>query len=442
MRTKHANVLAIAVLILGLAGGIIVRQVHWNMQRKHNDTTRTVAQKSALPGRFGLGRKASAARVRNSAKESTLGRIALFQVFDYGMTDAQAQAAAKRTDIVWGSGVGASGATARSWDGTLMNARYAYQPADAQMITHRTVDSYNASGHGDWVVYDCDQDNNPTHTPAFQPGIGTSVSIDFTNEEAVKDQVDRVADFATTHGNNAIALDQTVFFIYDGGQHPNWYGCGIWKKNGMFRRLWTQTPAHFPGFHNKKWAADTAQWAVFARKEMRARYPGLKLIVNHPAGNINDPNERKLLANVDGTANENGYVNYGRYIHNPRLFHETLKYTRYVQSLGIPVLTIDKFSGGVAGGGSSGTLSAQELTWVMATYLIGNEGREYLFTTRGDGYGSEQYHPEYKIAERLGKPCGPFSGGSNVYTRRFAHGIVTVDAISTVATISEKGGCR
>jgi len=40
------------------------------------------------------------------------------------------------------------------------------------------------------------------------------------------------------------------------------------------------------------------------------------------------------------------------------------------------------------------------------------------------------------------KPCAPYSGGPGVYTRQFAHGLVTVDAINTVATIYEKPGAN
>lgn len=365
----------------------------------------------------------------------TLGKIGLLQVFDYNMTSAQATAAAPKYHFIWGSGTGNQGASARAWqagNAKLINARYFVQGTDAQELSGHDLAWWQAN-HPDWIVYDCNRGNQPTHTVAFQPGLPANVPLDITNPEVIKYQVRLAGAAAVRLGNNAIAADQTLFFDYDGGQHQGWFGCGTYALNGNFVRRWGADRAGFPNF-DPQWKHDTAAWVRSAKRiitsdAMLAPHR-LKLMVNHPAGNLNDPDEQMLLGNVDANLDETGFTSYGGYTRNSGLFKVALDYMEYAQAHGATILEIDKFSGGNAGGGQGGQLSASQLSWTIGTYLMGNEGAAALFVTPGNGYGSEQYHAEYaSVDAKMGLPCGRYySTSSRLYYRKFRGGLVVVNS--------------
>ncbi|HEY8314976.1 MAG TPA: hypothetical protein VIG51_12515 [Candidatus Baltobacteraceae bacterium] len=370
----------------------------------------------------------------SAAGPSTLGRIGLFQIFDYNMSAAQARSAAAHDDFVWGSGIGGNGATSVSWNQgnpRIVNARYFVQGTDAGLSRHDL--GWFKTHHPSWIVYDCDANNRPTRTVAHQPGLPDYTPLDITNPRAIAYQIHEVGTFAIAHGNNAIGADQTLFFDYDGGQHPGWFGCGVYR-NGSFVRRWGASQGGFPNY-DPRWSYDTAQW-VKSAKRLLATDPTLaphhlKLIVNHPAGNVNDPNERTLLQNVDAVLDEPGFSNYGKYAVSPAsFFRTTLDYVEYAQSLGVSVLETDKFGGG-------NSVTKPQLSWAIATYLLGNEGKAELSVTPGP-YGSEFYYPEYgTIHSRLGKPCGRYTVAGNgvLYMRRFSGGFVVVNS-GGIGTIS------
>ncbi|MBC5829385.1 MAG: hypothetical protein GIW98_04235 [Candidatus Eremiobacteraeota bacterium] len=365
----------------------------------------------------------------------TLGKIGLLQVFDYNMTSEQATAAAAKYRVVWGSGIGGRGASARAWqagNAKLINARYFVQGTDVYGLSGHDLVWWQAN-HPDWIVYDCNRGNQPTHTVAFQPGLPANVPLDITNPEVIKYQVRLAGTAAIQFGNNAIAADQTLFFDYDGGQHQGWFGCGTYASNGGFVRRWGADRAGFPNF-DPQWKHDTAAWVrsakrIIATDPMLASHH-LKLMVNHPAGNLNDPDEQTLLGNVDANLDETGFTGYGSYTRTPGLFKVALDYMQYAQAHGTTILLIDKFSGGNQGGGNGGRLSASQLSWTIGTYLMGNEGAAALFVTPGDGYGSEQYHAEYaSVDAKMGLPCGAYySTSTRMYYRKFHGGLVVVNS--------------
>ncbi len=359
------------------------------------------------------------------------GAIKLFQIFDYDTTAAQSTAAAKNVAAVWGAGVGSHGASASTWlagNANLTAIQYFLQPTDENPITHHNVHWFERN-HPDWVVYDCDANNRPTHTVAYQPGLPKDVPLDIHNPNVVRYQIETAAGFAIAHRANAIGADQTLFFDFDGGQHPGWYGCGIYQ-NGTFVRRWGATGSGFPN-RDPQWNHDVAAWTATA-KQVLATDPALathriKLFVNHPAGSLANADEQKLIDSVDGLVDETGFVDYGRYPGVPSLFQSALAYMEYVQRQGKTILETAKFSGSLVGDSRDSGLTLSQLAYAIGSFLIGNQGHAALYITPGPYGKVYNFSQIERINARLGTSCGSYSTAGDAYIRKFANGIVVVN---------------
>lgn len=347
---------------------------------------------------------------------------------------------AHNMSAIWGAGTGDAGANPRTWlsgNPHLAAMQYMVQPTDPYAISHHDLAWWQAN-HPDWIVYDCDQYNNPTRTVAYQPGLPQDVPLDIHNPSVVDYQIETAAAFAIAHGANAIGADQTLFFDYDGGQKPGWFGCGVYSLNGTFIRRWGAAKGGFPNY-DPQWNHDVAAWVAGARSilttnPLLAPYH-LKLFVNHPAGSIANPDEQTIVANADGVVDETGFIDYGNYAGQPSLFTSTLAYMEFVQAQGKQFLDIAKFSGTLAGGSSNFGLSSAQLSYAIATYLIGNQGRASLFITPGP-YGVVVAFPQVAaVNARLGTACGAYGTVANgsAYERKFTGGTVIVNpGIATI----------
>ena len=378
-----------------------------------------------------------------SGGSGVAGAVNMFQIFDYSTTGAQSTAAAKNTTAVWGAGDGDAGASAATWragNPNLSAIQYFVQPTDYNPISHHNLAWFQAN-HPDWVVYDCDSNNQPTHVVAYQPGLPSDVPLDIHNADVVQYQIQTVADFAIAHGANAIGADQTLFFDYDGKQAPGFYGCGIYQ-NGAFVRRWGASGGGFPN-HDPQWNHDVSAWAATAKQILNTNptYVAhhLKLFVNHPAGNLANADEQKLIANVDGMVDETGFVDYGNYASVPSLFPTALAYMEYVQRQSKAILMTAKFSGSLNGDSSDNGLTASQVAYAIGSYLIGNEGNASLFITPGP-YGAVYNYPQIAtINSQLGTSCGGYINAGSAYVRKFSHGMVVVNPSTTSATLTLNG---
>lgn len=149
----------------------------------------------------------------------------------------------------------------------------------------------------------------------------------------------------------------------------------------------------------------------------------MKLVINHPSGSTSSTLEQTLLANTDIALSEVGFSNYGYYTRSSTLFATALNYMVYEQAHGVTAMLIDKFV-------QSTALTAIQREWAVGTYLMGNNGNAILYATYGGlgtgGYGSEHYISEY--ATNMGVACGIVTGGPQIYERKFANGLVVVNA--------------
>jgi hypothetical protein len=233
---------------------------------------------------------------------------------------------------------------------------------------------------------------------------------------------------AIANGYNALAIDQIIFQDAMAGGNPNFgqsvkpgeYACGIWKGSTFVRR--------YSGAHDPAWTADmvafvkTAKHIVTTDAALAPHH--LKIVINHPLGSVNDPNEQALFANIDGLVDERGYGDYGRYAsaQDAAHFNFTTAYLRYVQKLGIAVFIINYFA--------NSEVTPQQREYTLAAYFMANEGGADLFITPDVG-GSEQNYPEYSA--QLGKPCSAYSGGPHIYMRRYSGGLVVLNSGSLPA---------
>ncbi len=341
---------------------------------------------------------------------------------------------------VWGAGTGDAGANPRTWlagNSHLAATQYIVQPTDHYAVSQHDITWWQAN-HPDWIVYDCDQNNNPTRTVAYQPGLPQDVPLDIHNPSVVNYQIQTAAAFAIAHGANAIGADQTLFFDYDGRQQPSWFGCGVYSRDGSFIRRWGALKGGFPNY-DPQWNHDVAAWvagakAILTTNPVLAPYH-LKLFVNHPAGSITNPDEQTIIANADGIVDETGFTDYGHYAGQPSLFTSTLNYMEFVQAQGKQFLDIAKFSGNLEGAASNFGLSSAQLSYAIATYLMGNEGHASLFVTPGP-YGVVVGFPQIStVNAKLGSSCGAYNtvANGNAYERKFTGGMVVVNpGVATV----------
>jgi hypothetical protein len=245
--------------------------------------------------------------------------------------------------------------------------------------------------------------------------------------------------YAIAHGFNALAIDQFDFNNFMEAGNPQFgqtvyaghYACGIWSGTSFVRR--------YNGPKDPAWTSDSLAWMKNARNIFKTDTTlaphHIALIVNHPFGYAGNPKEQELIANVDALMDETGFANYGYYQHqqDAGLFKQTVDYMIAAQKAGVAALIIDKFAL------DKNTITADHLEYAIATYLMGDEQGAALYASPGNGYGAEQFHPEYSTA--VGAPCGDYYGGAahdpsnpQIYYRKFANALVVVNSGSLPRT--------
>lgn len=358
------------------------------------------------------------------------------------MPPSQVSADAHYYDWVWGSFNGSpQGAPAdtpvwRSNNPQALVSRYYIVEEDNILVSNHDVNWWRQN-HPDWILYACDSSGNPTRDIAYTPGVGfADVPLNIHNPAVVDYQLNQsLIPFAQANGYNALALDQVIFSnIMEGGNpqlgqsvKPGEYGCGTWNSDGTFNKIYQSKS-------DPTWAQDIVTWVTTAKQD--AAMQNIKIIVNHPEGSINDPNEQALIRNVDVTLDESGFTDYGNY-GSIGFFNATYNYAEWVQKQGVAIGFIQKYAH------ETTSFTPVEIEYAIATYMMANEGNADMFLVgnngAGYGYGAEQYHNEY--ATHLGAPCGAMYGGSNynssapgVYYRRFQSGIVIANVSSSGAS--------
>lgn len=360
---------------------------------------------------------------------STVGRVGLVQVFDYHngyMANSTISKSGRRYDAVWAS------LSPAGWDAAhpgMVVSNYYIMGLDQYAALHHTLAWWKAT-HPDWILYACTASGTPTHDIAYMIGLNSlDVPIDIHTPAAVAYQVQAMAHYAKAAGYNSLAVDQVVYWnIYQGGnpafgQHRNTseYGCGTWHGSTFVRDYASPKDPRYP--------ADVVSYVRQAHSILHSM--GMALVINHPGGSPNDPNEQQLLSNTDAVMDETGFSDYGRYTQNPGVMSSTLAWMRFAQSRGAAVMIVNKYLN------FNQSVTGAPFEYALATYLLGNQGAALLFVGGAHGYGTLQYHTEYDAP--IGKPCSDVSAGP-VYVRRFSGGLAAVNGSTSTRALQLPSG--
>jgi hypothetical protein len=363
---------------------------------------------------------------------STAGRIGISQIFDYYKGEMPVSATyARRVDAVWAS------TEPRAWTAPhpgILVSQYFIMGMDRYSIMHHSLSWWQAN-HPDWILYACTSSGAPTHDIAYMSEIDVpDMPLDISNSSAVAYQISTMSQAARSAGYSALAIDQVVFWnIYYGGNpsfgqpHINTteYACGTWHGKTFTRR--------YSSRNDPQYITDVVNYVRQARAV--AHQYGITLIVSHPAGSVQNPNEQQLLLNTDIDMDETGFAIYGRYTQgNGNVFRAELAYLRYGQEHGTGMMVTDRFA-------NESTVDRAGFEYSLATYLLSNEGGLLLFVGPVNGYGTMQYHSEYDAP--IGRPCSAVAGGPSVYYRKFTGGLAVVnDSQSAQAFALPRGSYR
>jgi len=359
---------------------------------------------------------------------STATHIGVAHVFDSGITTAQIAASPNRYNVVWGS---FNPGPWRAADPAALVSRYYILNQDSSAISGRSL-TWWQQNNPSWILYACTPTGGASRQLAYTPGSGFhDVPLDIHNS-AVRDyQIRSVANYAITHGYNAVALDEVILTdVLLGGNPtlgqsviPGYFGCGIWQGNTFVR--------HYSSRTDPAWAADVLAWIARAHQLLPTYH--LSLIINHPAGSLTST-ETKILSNANVSLNETGYTDYGKYFaaKDASLFTSTVNWTRYAQQHGVRVVTVDKFYFCCLINNGTG-ISNNGIDYSLATYELGNEGASDLVIT-GPHYNIQPYYFQYTT--NVGAASAEMyrdSPSPNIYIRRIANAIAVVNAGSTSA---------
>ncbi len=382
---------------------------------------------------------------------NTNGRFGLTQILDWNglngsgdqqLTQQQIEIEAPHYDSVWGA---FSPQIWNQYHAGMILSRYFLPNEDSYLLSQHNLAWWQAN-HPSWVLYGCDNNNNPTQDVAWYGTRFGDVPLDIHNPDVVSYQVHLVGNYMIANGLNTLAVDNIVFENYgaspnpdlgEGNPNPGWYGCGVY------------TQPNFQGFQqiysggldapDPTWISDVENWMATARNIFNtdptlAPYH-LHIMMNHPVFDSSpDPQEQAVLSNVDGMVDENGFTHYDNY-ENPQyntsvLFQQTLSWMEWAQTNGKGILLTDYFcedgknAHGQQCSTDPSTLTAPEVDWALSTYALGDNGGADVYISP-DGGADYSYRGEY--ATTLGSPCGSYVQSNGVYYRKFAGALVVVN---------------
>jgi hypothetical protein len=363
---------------------------------------------------------------------NTTGRFGLTQIFDWNgspasapMTGAQIDSEAPHEDSVWGAFFPGT------WTGAhpgIILSFYTVPVEDNNMASGHDL-SWWQTNHPDWILYACQSDGTPTKDLAWSRSGFQDVPLDFSNPAVIAYQMSVLIPYLKAKGYTALAADNTDLLNYTVGGNEEFgqtvkageYGCGTYDTSGNFHRSF-DGPLNSP--NDTAFVAAMVNWVRTVSADLHAA--GLRLMINHPLYNPpTNANEQQMIAVIDGMVDENGYTHYGTLL-NTTDFAFTLSWVEYLQTHRVATLLVDYFCTGSSCSNNVESLTPQQVDWALASYAIGNEGGEDLYTSPAGGQ-VYSYRPEYSTT--YGAPCGSYTQiSSYVYERKFQGALVIVNA--------------
>lgn len=374
----------------------------------------------------------------------TRGRFAIIQLLD-GLTLSQIASEAPHVQTVWGSFYPTQW---RAGNAAIALSSYALAVEDTESLSGYTL-SWWQTHHPDWILYACDPTGKPTRELAWSGTGFTDVPLAFYQTNVQQYEMALLKPYMLLHGFNAMAADNTDLTNFLLGGNPNfgqpylsgYYACGTYALNGTFIRRYTRSGA------DPQFATDMTAWIVAASASLHAS--GLKLFINHPMSYaLTSTYEQKILSVVDGTLDEAGFTDYGKFT-TPQLnlasfMAQNIAWAETAQQHHVSFFVGDYFcydriepwNNNAPCSSDIATLPAPLADWALASYAMVNEGNIQLYISP---YTVSDYAYRPEFSKTYGVPCSSYSVPSaNVYTRRFANGFAVINAnpATTTATVT------
>jgi hypothetical protein len=339
--------------------------------------------------------------------EDTSDGIHAFLTFDYRVTDIAAAAA--HDVYAWGNDQGHVAAYRASSNPKIVLSSYIPWTRDPD-ATHDLA--YWNTQHPDWVVYACDR------TTPVKEFTDPNLTLDISNPAVIAWQADSYGLPASQAGYDAIAADNFEL--------SNAFGaCGVFR-GGQWVGLYS-------GPTDPKYTADALAWTALFRQKLQAFPRPLGLIPNFSLNGLaaNDPSVVALVSHVDAILDEAGYTRYGQ---GPATGSEWLaieSFVTYVQGQGKGYFSINQQAGA--------TVDRPAIQWALASYLMSKEHASGIYVSGQQGYGADNYTPEYSAA--IGTPCGAMQpAAQGLYTRAFQHALAIVNPTTSAASFTLPSG--
>ncbi len=335
--------------------------------------------------------------------EDTYDGIHAFLTFDYNVMDVQTAAA--HDVFVWGADIEHVPAYRGSTNPGITLSSYIPWTRDPNGMHNL---AYWQNLHPDWIVYRCDQT-----TPVLEFS-DPNLTLDISNPAVIDWQAQSYGLSASEAGYDAIAADNFVL--------SNAFGaCGVFR-NGQWVQLYTGSTT------DPKYTSDALAWTVAFRSKLQAFRRPLGLVPNFSLSGLpaNDPNVVQLVANVDGILDEAGYTRYGSGPATGTEWQTIESFVEYVQAQGKAYFSLTPQAGMI--------VDRTAVQWALASYLMSKEHASALYVSGQQGYGGDNYMPEYDAA--IGKPCGAMAAAQGVFTRTFQNALAIVNPTTAAVTFT------
>lgn len=342
-------------------------------------------------------------KTRTQYFPDTTDGIHLEMVFNYNVADLKTELG--HVDMVWGAN-----------DPLQPPGVYntAYIPYSVDNFTN-TVAWYQQH-HPDWLEYLCDR-----KTLAYEFGSTTLAPIDFANPEVRAYQWRNWVDAPLSQGFGGIAVDTM-------SASANWGRCGHFDLSGTWVQQYTGK------LDDPAYQHDELEWeaATYRHVHHFSKTATMQVNVSYEFGYSREVNLR-LMSTADLLFDERGFTNYGSApdAPTPTDWRHIMDALQYVQSKGVCYMTNGEESA------LSTDIPQAARLWVIANYLLVNNGCTYMYMTGfldgGQDYGSLILFPEYSIP--IGHATGPMAKTQGVWGRKYSGGLTLVNPHNTTKTV-------
>lgn len=352
----------------------------------------------------------------STALPDTSSGVAYAMTFNYHVSDPTTESG--KTALVWGSQYGSA-------PSGVVNLYYLPFDRDqgANVSPYGESLAWFQANHPDWIEYECDHTTIP-----YEYG-NANVPLDIANPAVQAWIVQRyIAGYALPHGYSGVAFDNVRV-------QNTWHRCGHFDTSGQ----WVQ---EYSGqTQDAVYAQAMVTWATAMTARVHAALSGSTVAINFRYDSSSSTASAALIAAADLDVDEFGLTDYWTPSGSgPPTGTNWVAYTaatvQDVTAAGKGFLTICEEPV------SWSSVTAAQVQWCLANYLLVKNNHSYFDVVGSDGYGYLQYRPEYAAAMAIGEPMSAYAAipNSSAYGRVFSGGLALVNpSASASATVTLPG---